>query len=99
MEVEQIAVERNLHAVSPDGLWHEVTLTVLMPSPRSGGGWRAPVRLKGLEDRVHNIAGMDSWQALSLAMRFAGARLDHFIEDGWKLYWDKSETPFSLEHF
>ena len=98
MEVVQIAAERILHAVSPEGLWREVTLTILMPRPRSGGGWRAPVGLKGLEDRVHNIAGMDSWQALSLAMRFAGARLDHFVESGWKLYWDRDGTPFSLEN-
>lgn len=85
MEGEQIAAQRNLHAVSPDGRWLEVTLTISMPSARSGGGWRAPVQLKGLEDRVHDIAGMDSWQALSLAMRFAGARLGHFVDSGWKL--------------
>jgi hypothetical protein len=98
MDVQQVAAERNLHAVSPDGLWHEVTLTILMPNARSGGGWRAPIRLKGLEDRVHNVAGMDSWQALSLAMRFARARLSHFVENGWKLYWDREGTPFLLEN-
>jgi hypothetical protein len=83
--------------VSPDGIKREVTLTVLMPSRRAGGGWRAPVQLKGLDDGIHNIAGMDSWQALSLAMRFAGVRLGHLVEKGWSLYWDDG-TPFILEN-
>jgi hypothetical protein len=40
---------------------------------------------------------MDSWQALSLAMRFAGVRLGHLVEKGWSLYWDDG-TPFILEN-
>lgn len=99
MEVEQVAAERIFYAASPDGRWQEVTLTVLMPSPRPGGGWRAPVRLKGLDGQVHNIAGMDSWQALSLAMKFVGERLGHFVENGWKLSWNREGSSISVEDF
>ena len=98
MEAQPIAVLREIHAVSPEGVKHEVTLTVLMPSRRERGGWLAPVQMMGLENRVHNIAGMDSWQALTLAMRFAGVRLAELVEKGWCLYWDDG-TPFLMENF
>jgi hypothetical protein len=99
VEGEQLAAERIFYATSPAGILREVTLTVLMPTPRSGGGWRAPVCLKGLDDRVHNIAGMDSWQALSLAMRFAGARVGHFVESGWKFSWGLDGNEISPKDF
>jgi hypothetical protein len=89
------AAERTWFAVAPDGTEHEVVLRVGVPTLEPGGEWRAPVSLGALESRIHNIAGVDAWQAVTLAMRFAATRVSHFAEEGWLFYWDHGGDPAS----
>ena len=95
MAIEPIAAERAWFAVAPDGTEHDVVLRVGLPTPAPGGEWRAAVTLGVLESRVHDIAGIDAWQAMTLAMRFAATRLGHFAEDGWRFYWERGGDPAS----
>ena len=89
MSVSPIAAERTWYAVSPAGDGCEVVLRVHVPTHEVGGEWRAVVSLGALESREYPIAGVDAWQAVSLAMRFAAARIGHFAQDGWQFYWER----------
>jgi hypothetical protein len=53
------------------------------------GVLRAHLSLGVLQERTHGIAGVDGWQAITLAMEFAAVRLGHFVEDGWLFYWER----------
>lgn len=96
---EHIAAERTWYGIGPDGTGHKIIIRVGMPSLQAGGGWLAPVSLIGLEARVHPIVGVDSWQAVNLAMSFAAVRAGHFAEDGWQFFWERggeSANPADL---
>ncbi len=82
-------VERTWFGISPDGSEHEVKLCIGIPERQPSGDWFADVSLVPLEMNVRRIFGIDSWQALQLAQRFAARRVSHFVEDGWKLFWER----------
>ncbi len=81
--------ERTWFGIAPNGGEHTVVIRVNVSGQQSGGEWSAIVRLEGIDDREYSIAGVDSWQALQLAMRFAASRVEHHVEMGWKFYWDR----------
>jgi hypothetical protein len=89
MSTEPVAVERTWFAVAPDGTEHELVLRVYVPVVEADGVLRAHLSLGVLQERTHGIAGVDGWQAVTLAMKFAAFRLGHFIEDGWQFYWER----------
>lgn len=89
------AAERTWFAVAPDGSEHDVVMRIGVPVEAPGGEWRAVVTLGVLESRSHEIAGIDAWQAVAEAMRFAATRVGHFVEDGWRLYWERGGEPVS----
>lgn len=84
-----VAAERVWFGIAPDGTEVDVVIRVSVPMLQHGGEWRAPVSLGVLESNIHNIAGVDAWQAISLAMRFAATRVAHFADDGWRFYWER----------
>lgn len=89
MTPETIATSRTVFGIAPNGREYNVLFEVEVPTPREKGGWQAKVHLKNLDSKVHIIAGMDSWQAMTLAMRFVAARMGHFEEAGWNFYWEE----------
>jgi hypothetical protein len=59
--------------------------------------WACPVAVEGVHEKLADMHGIDSWQALLLAVELARSRLEHFIETGGKLYWpDKPTKEMSL---
>ena len=66
-----------------------MVITVCSPYRGEGGEWRCPVTIGCLDPKPRSIAGIDSWQAIHLAMKFAAARLGHFADEGWKFYWGR----------
>jgi hypothetical protein len=82
------AAQRILYAVAPDGSGQDLVIGIEAPY-EDDGCWRAKLSLGALESQVFAIAGVDSWQAVYLAMRFAAMRLDHFAGNGWTFYWEK----------
>lgn len=93
MQTDSTAAERIWFGVAPDGTEHQVTIRIGIPTLQPGGEWMALVALHPLESHQHRIAGVDSWQAISLAKRFAAIRVGHFAEDGWGFYWERGGTP------
>ena len=48
---------------------------------------RCPAAVDGVDTRLADMHGIDSWQALLLAISLVRSRLEHFLETGGKLYW------------
>ena len=89
MDSTSSAAERTWFAVAPDGTEHQASIRVGVPTLQPGGEWMSLVTLFPMESRAHRIAGVDSWQAVSLARQFAATRAGHFAEDGWRFYWER----------
>jgi hypothetical protein len=69
-----------------------VRITIGPPQPE-GKDWSCPIRLKGLVDnKERRIFGVDSWQAIILALRFAEAILQNEVRRGGKLFYLGGET-------
>jgi hypothetical protein len=99
MSSNTFVAERIWFAVAPDGTEHEVVVSVALPTKTDRGEWRCVALVGGLDARPHPIAGIDSWQAIGLAMRFAASRLSHFAEGGWQFFWERGgdlATPQDL---
>jgi len=88
---EDAFIEREWLAVAPDGTEQSLLLRVGNASRHSTGDWVADVSLGALEPRPHAIHGIDSWQAVHEAMRFAAVRIKHFEEQGWRFYFERGD--------
>ena len=72
-----------------------VHVTIGAPEP-DGNDWCCPIRLKGLVDSKERcILGVDSWQAIILALRLTEALLKNEVRKGGKLYYLGEETTVS----
>ncbi|MFG6414598.1 DUF6968 family protein [Roseateles sp. DC23W] len=89
MPQSDFAAERTWFAVAPDGTEHDFVITIGVPVLGERGEWRSSVTMELVDPKARSIAGMDSWQAIRLAMSFASTRLSHFAEQGWKFYWER----------
>jgi hypothetical protein len=54
--------------------------------------WACPVAVDGVDTRLADMHGIDSWQALLLAISLVRSRLEHFLETGGKLYWPEESS-------
>ena len=59
--------------------------------------WRCPVAIEGIWARLPDMAGVDSFQALFLALSMTRQALEDFVEKGGILRWPGEEDPVSLE--
>ena len=60
------------------------------------GDCACPVAMDGLHERLHDVHGVDSWQAMMLAVRLVKVLLGFFVDDGGKLYWEKGGEEVSF---
>lgn len=64
-----------------------VHVTIGAPQP-DGNDWYCPICLKGLiGGKERRIFGVDSWQAIILALRLAETILQHEVRKGGKLFY------------
>ena len=89
-----------LVAVRPTGERSSVHVTISRPIQTAGGDWScsgggAPL----VQFPRIGVHGMDSFQALALAVAMARHQLEHFIANGGKLFFasDSSDTEASLD--
>ena len=87
--------EREWLAVSPDGTEHRLVLSVGGPQHKPRGEWTCAVTLWPLDSGTHEVAGMDSWQAVELAMQHIAYRIQAFQRLGWQFFWDANREPAS----
>ena len=72
----EVIASRKLELLSESGL-HDVEISIGKPLPfPEGNGFYCPFQIRGLgEDKVQRIGGIDSIQALQLALKILHARL------------------------
>jgi hypothetical protein len=84
-------IERVWVAVAPEGRALTTSIRVSAPQQQPTGEWACTVTLENLASRPDMIHGMDSWQAMQLAMQHAAVRVAHLQSLGWRFYWDAND--------
>lgn len=87
--------------VSPTGEKFTFTVHLGRPTPVSDepeSGWRCPVTIP-FDGPTRDIYGVDSWQALCLALSLVHSQLADFIRRGGKLYHPGTTDEFTLNDF
>lgn len=75
--------ETKFWMVTPDGKKKRLTIVLGKPYRKKGHG-ACPVAIKGLYERVSDICGEDTWQALILAIKFVRLTLFLWQQKGYK---------------
>jgi hypothetical protein len=67
------------------GRKRHVRVRVGTPYKESSLSWRCPAEIRGFERRYPEISGVDSMQALCLAIAIVRARIEDFVDKGGKV--------------
>jgi hypothetical protein len=95
--MNEIIAEREIFAISPKGEKKKLHIALGKPYQVIKDEWTCPVQIKGLYENLRGINGIDSWQALTLAMILIHQLLSYFLENGGKLYWKEGGEEISLK--
>jgi hypothetical protein len=94
---DEFIAERKLVAEHPQKGHLPMCIRIGKPYPeRNGERWACPVFVEGVARRGADIRGVDSLQALTLALHFAKATLQSLVDRGSALYWPDGQ-PTSIE--
>jgi hypothetical protein len=85
--VNAIVATRSLLGRAPERGEFDITATIGTPYACEDGDWACPVCLTPLFDHLADIPGVDSFQALSLAMKLVHSLLEDFIKKGELCSW------------
>ena len=91
MEITAVFLERAWIAVSPQGEEQPLAIRVTFPMVQPTGEWTSRVSLGNIKHGTDDIHGMDSWQAMELAMHHAAIRVRHLESQGWTFFWDDDD--------
>jgi len=93
----KVIASRTLLARDENGLEFELTIAVGAPYEISENEWACPASMEGLHARLHDMHGVDSWQALQLALNAVGQLLVYFVKDGGQLFEPEERAPVMPE--
>ncbi|HZP78767.1 MAG TPA: hypothetical protein VFB45_21700 [Pseudolabrys sp.] len=99
MTQARVTASRKLLAIDKNGREFELTIGVGAPYEISKDQWICAASTQGLHERVFDLHGVDSWQALQLASQFVAQTLAYFIEGGGRLFSFEERAPIALEDF
>ena len=94
-ELETIA-QRNMYCVDQAGNTNSVTIKIGKPRPVNQL-WEVYVEMEGLYDKTFLIKGVDSFQAICLAMGFVRNALEKYINEGGRLLWADKSGEINLD--
>lgn len=83
---------RELVGERAGGKRFNITIRIGEPYQVNDVSWACPVAVDGVDTRLADMHGIDSWQALLLAISLVRSRLEHFREIGGKLYWPEEPS-------
>ena len=86
-----------LTEVSPNGEREPVRIQIGKPHFDERGSWACPVLVTSVSDKVREIHGEDSMQALCLGLQFVRSMLESVLERGGGLLHAGSEEDFHPE--
>ncbi|EDY16077.1 hypothetical protein CfE428DRAFT_6402 [Chthoniobacter flavus Ellin428] len=92
---------REFSCLSLTGERFAFTVRIGRPTPVSNepdSDWRCPVTVP-FDAPVRDIYGVDSWQAVCLALSLVHSQLVDFIQRGGKLYYPGTTDEFTLNDF
>lgn len=94
-EIETIA-QRNVVCVNPSG---EVqTVKIKISRPRAVNQlWESYVEMEGLYDQTFLVKGVDSFQAICLAMGLVRNALEKYLKEGGRLMWSDKSGEINLD--
>jgi hypothetical protein len=95
--IENIIASRKVKAVDSKGKAFNLEIVIGLPFQVSQDEWTCPVSLEGLYKHRGPIFGVDSLQALMLAIKFVKDLLEDFFEKGGNIYWFDDSKPVSLD--
>ena len=92
---DEIAVA-DMSCVPADGRKFDARIAVWRPYRATSGEWRCPVAMSGLQERLPDMAGEDSLQALCMVPSTVRVLLEHFVEQGGQLFYRGNDSRFEI---
>ena len=89
----------SIGAISPKSEAFTIELEIGTPYQCEPGEWACPVALTGLYDRLAEARGVESFQALCMAISLAQDLLRGFRDKGGKLLMDTEDFPLEAYAF
>jgi len=92
----ELIAEETITALHRSGQRVEVKAGVGRPYPIGDSEWACPVSLSGLQERLHDVHGASSLQALCLAASLLRQLLTQFVQDGGELRHRDGRDAFDI---
>lgn len=96
MPMTELVAERELIGETAVRGRFPVRIRIGKPYPANDLDWACPVKVEGMEWPFPDMHGVDSLQALTLALYLARQSLEDFLQKGGSLFWPEGE-PATLE--
>ena len=91
--------EESVVFVHPDGTRQAGRIAVGLPVDVSGAEATCAMALDGLHSQLRPAHGASNLQALTLALRFVGTQLHHFVSRGGRVLHRSEEFDLPLEAY
>lgn len=88
---------RTILAVRANDEKVHVTLRIGTPYEISPEEWACPVAMEGLQEKLHDVHGIDAWQTVQLVQSLQVQLLGYFLEEGGSLFCHEPPEPISLD--
>lgn len=95
--MDETIAEREIFVISPEGEKKILRVAVGKPYRVDDVSWACPVKVEGLHKKLHDVVGIDSWQAIGLAFSLVRQLLGYYLEDGAELFWGEGSERITLE--
>lgn len=95
--MSNIIAERKIFSISPDGQKKILRIGIGKPYQINDVSWACPVKVDGLHKKIRDSVGIDSWQAIGIAIALVRQLLGYYVEDGAELYWEEGGEKVLLE--
>ena len=95
--MENNIAERKIFSISPDGEKKFLKIAIGQPYQVDDVSWTCPLIVEGLHKKLKDAVGIDSWQALGLAIALVRQLLGYYVEDGAEMYWKEGGEKVSLD--
>ena len=97
--MDEVVTTTQVLCVHPSGVRSQVTIQVGRPYLLEDGDAACPVALLGLHDRLHDVHGVDSLQALALALALVRKLLGGFVSNGGQVLLPDGSGEYPLQAF